>query len=107
MVWGYDGRRNLSKVHSRGLEMDEEYFRGDKMFTVNREELKESIKIMKADVCAYGQKEIGSMCDCKYRNGEDHHKPFSESFSGCCELSNVYLLLDKMTNEEYNEILKR
>jgi hypothetical protein len=77
------------------------------MFYTTREELLKSIKIIKGDVCAYGQKEIDSLCDCKYRQHEEHHAPFSESFSGCCELSNVYNLLIKMTDAEYEKILKR
>lgn len=77
------------------------------MFTITKDRLKESIKIMKGDVCAYGQKEINNKCDCKYRSNEKEHRPFSESFSGCCELSNVYLLLNNMTDVEYEEILKR
>ena len=77
------------------------------MFYEERNKLKESIKIIKGDVCAYGQKEIGRRCDCKYRNEEKTHRPFSESFSGCAELSNVYHLLDKITDEEYENILSR
>jgi hypothetical protein len=77
------------------------------MFYEYKDKLKESIKIIKGDVCAYGQKEVGERCDCKYRNNEKSHAPFSESFSGCAELSNVYYLLDKMTDEEYKNILSR
>jgi hypothetical protein len=77
------------------------------MFYTNKEDLTRSIEIIKGGVCAYGQKKVGSMCDCKYRNKENRHNPGSESFSGCAELSNVYDLLLKMTNEEYEEILNR
>jgi hypothetical protein len=77
------------------------------MFYTDKERLKQSIKIMKGDVCAYGQKEVNSFCDCKYRGEEEHHHPLSESFSGCAELSNVYMLLDKMTDKEYQRILNR
>ena len=77
------------------------------MFYEERTKLKESVKIIKGDVCAYGQKEVGKMCDCKYRKDENSHAPFSESFSGCAELSNIYYLLDKMTDEEYEHILSR
>ncbi|MFW6225328.1 MAG: hypothetical protein ACOC3V_00040 [bacterium] len=77
------------------------------MFYEEKERLKASIEIIKGDVCAYGQKEVGKKCDCKYRKNEKLHTPFSESFSGCAELSNVYYLLDKMTNEEYENILLR
>ena len=73
----------------------------------DKDELKESIKIIKGDVCSYNQKEIWSRCDCKYRTNQKSHTPFSESFSWCAELSNVYDLLDKMTDQEYEEILLR
>ena len=81
--------------------------KNDYVFYEERNKLKESIKIIKGDVCTYGQKEIGQRCDCKYRNEEKTHKPFSESFSGCAELSNVCHLLNKMTDEEYKNILSR
>jgi len=77
------------------------------MFFEDKQRLMESIKIMKGDVCAYNQHEIGMMCDCKYRKNEYKHTPFSESFSGCCELTNVYILLRNMSDSEYETILKR
>ena len=77
------------------------------MFRVDKKELMESIKIIKGDVCAYGQKEVGEMCDCKYRQKETSHSPLSESFSGCCELSLTYLILSKMTDKEYEELCER
>jgi len=77
------------------------------MFYDEREHLLESIKIMKGDVCAYGEKEVGELCDCKYRYKETKHTPLSELFSGCCELSNVYVLLSNMTDDEYKRILHK
>jgi hypothetical protein len=77
------------------------------MFYKDRKDLMESIKIIKGDVCAYGQKEIGSLCDCKFRQNEKKHNPLNESFSGCAELSNVYVLLNSMTDREYERIMKR
>ena len=77
------------------------------MFGIEKEELMESIKIMKGGVCAYGQKEVGKACDCKYRDDQKKHNPLSESFSGCCELSIVYKLLESMTGDEYKDLCTR
>lgn len=80
------------------------------MFGIDKDLLCYNINKIQKDVCAYGQDcraEI-MFCDCKYGKEEDqHHNPLHERFSGCCELTMIYRLLNVMSEEEYIDLCDR
>lgn len=78
------------------------------MFYGNKDEVKNTLRLMQKNVCAYDlgffpeEKEI--KCDCKY--GYNPKQTYGER-TGCPELRTVVKLLEKMTEQEYMDILQR
>jgi len=74
--------------------------KGDNMFYGEKDEVRTALDIMQKKVCCY----VGEFCDCKY--GFTGKAEYGEQ-TCCPELRTVVELLDKMTEEEYINILSR
>ena len=74
------------------------------MFFGDKDEVLESIKVARKNACHY----MGSTCDCKYGGPVDRFSDEREGErTGCPELRTLIVLLEQMTEEEYDNILKR
>jgi hypothetical protein len=79
------------------------------MFYGFKNEVREALHLMQRKVCGYDGLFVTvepSFCDCKYGYSPTTKMRDSEA-TGCPELRTVVDLLDKMTEEEYNNILLR
>lgn len=68
-----------------------------------RKRLIENLESVRKAVCAY----VGNVCDCKYIKPGKPARLGSEQGNGCCELRGAIMILSKMTDEEYKELLER
>ena len=73
------------------------------IFYIDRSELLKNLLAMREGLCAYS----GPPCDCKYGATKDTVGKMSERGSGCPEIANACMVLARMTDEEYKEILGR
>ena len=71
---------------------------------IDLESLKENIEKIRVGVCAYA---TTGYCDCKF-GGPTYNvnNPGSENFSGCAELRTVLDILNNLTEEEYERLIK-
>ena len=77
------------------------------MFGCSKERLIAGLVNINKAHCAYnnGNSDLGR-CDCKYGAGEKYN-PNSELGNGCPEIRSVTKILEKMTDDEYEELCKR
>jgi len=79
------------------------------MFYGEKEQVENSLRLLQRKVCCYDGLLFPTpppFCDCKY--GYDPKAKLGLSEQTCCpELRTVIELLDKMTEQEYNDILSR
>jgi hypothetical protein len=78
------------------------------MFYGDKKLVTKSLHLMQRNVCCYDMGHMSddqaTFCDCKY--GYNPKEKWGEQ-TGCPELRTVVELLNKMTEEEYTEILNR
>lgn len=79
------------------------------MFAVNKDRLAKTLHDMQRNVCAYdgGKDRAPDFCDCKYGWEGNKFYDYQTEQTGCPELRLAELLISTMTEEEYNELLKR
>ena len=78
------------------------------MFYHSKNETRNVLHLLQRKACGYDglfRENPPPFCDCKY--GWDNNSNAYSEQTGCPELRTVVELLDKMTEKEYNKILKR
>lgn len=76
------------------------------MFGIEKERLVNSLEKIRKRLCCYSPETI--ICDCKYISDDNLPMPsFGGEDSGCCEVRMAMLLINKMTQEEFETICKR
>ena len=80
------------------------------MFAVDKNKLSQTIHILQRKSCSYDmgnlEQDPPSFCDCKYGWSGERKSLASESNS-CPELRLVHKLLETMTEEEYQDLVRR
>lgn len=84
------------------------------MFTINNQkDLVEGLKKTAIKICAYiSNKPFGEhYCDCKYGIGANSYEEVRTKYlgeqSGCPEVSQAAVLINELTDREWNNLLKR
>ena len=73
------------------------------MFGTDKYSLVSTLKKIREKICAYMP---GVPCDCKYTDNPNLARGPSEG-TGCCEVRLAARIIESMTEEEYEEFMKR
>jgi hypothetical protein len=80
------------------------------MFVIDRRQLIENLKVLRRNVCCYMNSDLGP-CDCKFGPLDNWDKTLSPTLkynsenTGCPELRETIMLLEKMSDEDFENYL--